>query len=86
MACRRMMGWCDASAVSQPDTGPEGEPDDLCEPHDWTREGTDGFLGHSRCQGRTAGWGASRQRALLLMGVWCGAEQPTQRERQQGGV
>jgi len=24
--------------------------------HDWTRQGTEGFLGHAQCQGQTPGW------------------------------
>jgi hypothetical protein len=40
---------------------------------DWTRQGTDGFLGHERGQGQTSGLEARRQGALILMGVWCGA-------------
>src|SRR5215813_7286915 len=64
MACHRIVEWCDASAVSQTETGPEREPSDLCETHGWTRQGTDGFLGHSRCQGRTSGLGARRPKGL----------------------
>jgi hypothetical protein len=45
----------------------------LCAVYDWTRQGTDGFLGHDRCQGQTFGSPARRQGALILMGGWCGA-------------
>jgi hypothetical protein len=45
-----------------------------CDVHDWTRQGTEGFLGHTRCQGQTSGEDARRQRALILMGGWCGAQ------------
>ena len=55
-----MMGGGDASAVSHADTGPAREPRDLSEGHDWTRQGTDGFLGHTACQGQTGGSSASR--------------------------
>jgi hypothetical protein len=41
---------------------------------DWTRQGIDGFLGHDTCQGQTSRLRARRQQALILMGVWCGAE------------
>jgi hypothetical protein len=44
----------------------------LCAVVDWTRQGTDGFLGHDRCQGQTFGSQARRHEALILMGGWCG--------------
>jgi len=44
------------------------EPRDLYIVHDWTRQGTEGFLGHGACQGPTSGAGARRQEALSLMG------------------
>ena len=74
MACHCTAQWCDASAVSPGKGGPAREPCDLSAGHDWTRQGTEGFLGHPRCQGRTAGEKASRQEALNLMGGWCGAQ------------
>ena len=55
-----MMGGGDASAVSYAETGPAREPRDLSEGHNWTRQGTDGFLGHTACQGQTVGSSASR--------------------------
>jgi|RhiMetdeSRZDD1v2_1073273.scaffolds.fasta_scaffold713590_2 hypothetical protein len=73
MASLRVMESGDASAVSQVETGPAREPWHLCAVADWTRQGTDGFLGHDKCQGQTFGWQARRQGALSLMGVWCGA-------------
>src|SRR6516162_11444527 len=79
-ACRRMAEWCDASAVSPVKVGPTREPCDLDAVHDWTRQGTEGFLGHRRCQGQTSGDEARRQEALILMGDWCGASEPTPRE------
>jgi hypothetical protein len=54
------MRGCDASAVSHADTGPAREPYNLSEGHDWTRQGTDGFLGHATCQGQTLGFTARR--------------------------
>ena len=48
--------------------------------HDWTRQGTEGFLGYAQCQGQTSGLGARRHEALNLMGDWCGASEPTPRE------
>ena len=42
-------------------------------PGSWTRQGTDGLLGHDRCQGQTCGWQARRQEAWSLMGGWGGA-------------
>jgi hypothetical protein len=63
----------DASAVSHVETGPFREPCHLCAVYDWTRQGTDGFLGHDRCQGQTFGSQARRHEALILMGGWCGA-------------
>ena len=47
--------------------------------HDWTRQGTEGFLGHSQCQGQTSGARARRHEALILMGDWCGALELTPR-------
>jgi len=47
--------------------------------HAWTRQGTEGFLGHAQCQGQTSGLGARRHEALNLMGDWCGASEPTPR-------
>ena len=44
----------------------------MCVVYDWTRQETDGFLGHDRCQGQTCGWQARRPEALHLMGGWCG--------------
>ena len=42
--------------------------------YSWTRSGTDGFLGHRRCQG-VAGLLWVRPRQLLIqMGVWCGSD------------
>src|SRR4029450_6782400 len=43
-----------------------------CAVDEWPREGTDGFLGHDRCQGQTCGAPARRPEALLLMGGGCG--------------
>src|SRR2546427_11136623 len=63
----------DASAVSRGETGPFREPGHLCAVYDWTRQGTDGFLGHDRCQGQTSGLRARRHEAWILMGGWCGA-------------
>ena len=45
-----------------------------CDVHDWTRQGTEGFLGYTRCQGQSSGEDARRQRALVLMDGWCGAQ------------
>src|SRR6266496_5233017 len=73
MACRRMADLCDASAVSPIKVGPAREPYYLYAVHDWTRQGTEGFLGHPRCQGQTSGEEARRHEALILMGDWCGA-------------
>jgi hypothetical protein len=75
-----MVEWCDASAVSPVKVGPAREPCDLYAVHDWTRQGTEGFLGHPRCQGQTSGDEARRPEALILMGDWCGASEPTPRE------
>ena len=80
MACHRMVTWCDASAVSLGKSGPAREPEDLYAVHHWTRQGTEGFLGHQRCQGPTSGATARRHEALILMGGWCGASEPTPRE------
>ena len=73
MACHRRVETGDASAVSHGKTGPFREPGHVCAVNDWTREGTDGFLGHHRCQGQTLGEQARRHEALILMGGWCGA-------------
>jgi len=72
-ALHRIVEAGDASAVSHVETGPFREPWHLWAVYDWTRQGTDGFLGHERCQGQTSGLGARRHGALILMGVWCGA-------------
>jgi len=68
-----MAELCDASAVSPVKVGPVREPYDLYVVYDWTRQGTEGFLGHRRCQGPTSGARARRHEALILMGDWCGA-------------
>src|SRR5215211_6218050 len=86
MACHRMIAWCDASVVSLGKSGPAREPEDLYAVHNWTRQGTEGFLGHRRCQGPTSGVTARRHEALILMGGWCGAAEPTPRERKHGCV
>src|SRR5262252_7605651 len=52
--------------------------------YDWTRQGTDGFLGHDRCQGPTSGLAAGRHGALILMGVWCGAQMADTTRRKTG--
>src|SRR5262245_60872506 len=39
----------------------------------WPRQGTDGLLGHERCQGQTSGLAAGRQGALSLRGGGGGA-------------
>jgi hypothetical protein len=75
-----MAELCDASAVSPIKVGPAREPYYLYAVHDWTRQGTEGFLGHPRCQGQTSGSAARRHEALILMGDWCGASKPTPRE------
>jgi len=59
-----MAELCDASAVSPGKGGPVREPCDLDAVHDWTRQGTEGFLGHPRCQGQTSGARARRHAAL----------------------
>jgi len=68
-----MAELCDASAVSPVKVGPVWEPCYLYAVHAWTRQGTEGFLGHGRCQGQTSGAAARRHEALILMGDWCGA-------------
>src|SRR6266566_7696615 len=73
MAYHRIVESCDASAVSPVKVGPEREPGYLYAVPDWTRQGTEGFLGHGWCQGPTSGKNARRQGALILMGGWCGA-------------
>jgi hypothetical protein len=75
-----MAELCDASAVSPVKVGPAREPCYLYVVHDWTRQGTEGFLGQPRCQGLTSGDEARCQEALILMGDWCGASEPTPRE------
>src|SRR5215831_20321464 len=79
MPCHCMAQWCDASAVSPIKVGPAREPYYLYAVHAWTRQGTEGFLGHPRCQGQTSGPAARRHEALILMGDWCGASKPTPR-------
>jgi hypothetical protein len=54
--------------------------------HAWTRQGTEGFLGHAHGQGQTSGLGARRHEALHLMGDWCGASEPTPRACKHGCV
>lgn len=56
----------------------------LCAVHDWTREGTDGFLGHDRCQGPMSGLRARHHGALILMGVWCGAQMADTTQKKTG--
>ena len=85
MACYRMVESCDASAVSLGKSGPAREPHHLYAVHDWTRQGTEGFLGHRRCQGQTSGARARRQGALILMGGWCGAQGADITTRKTGG-
>ena len=75
-----MAELCDASAVSPVKGGPREGAMYLYVVHDWTRQGTEGFLGHAQCQGQTSGLGARRPEALNLMGDWCGASEPTPRE------
>ena len=77
MAYHRIVESCDASAASPGKGGPAREPYDLYAVHEWTRQGTEGFLGQPRCQGQTSGDEARRQEALILMGDWCGASEPT---------
>jgi hypothetical protein len=55
------------------ETGPFRKPGHLCASLRLTRQGTDGVLGHDRCQGQTSGLRARRQEALILRGGWCGA-------------
>src|SRR5262245_7149524 len=86
MAYHRSVESGDASAMSHKKTGPFGEPEHLCVVSDWIWQGTDGFLGHGRCQGRTVGLGASRHEALILMGLGAAPTRPTPGERQQGCV
>jgi len=74
MAHHRIVESCDASAVSPGKGGPAREPCDLYAVHAWTRQGTEGFLGHGACQGPTSGSRTRRQCALILMGGWCGAQ------------
>src|SRR5215467_6776634 len=84
MAHHRIVGSCDAFAVSPIKVGPVREPRDLYAVHDWTRQGTEGFLGHSVCQGPTSGSRARRQCALSLMGDWCGAQAADTTTRKTG--
>ena len=79
-----MAELCDASAVSPIKVGPEREPCYLYAVHDWTRQGTEGFLGHGWCQGPTSGKNARRQGALILMGVWCGVRTADTTQRKTG--
>jgi len=81
-----MVKFCDASAVSPRKGGPVREPQYLYAVHDWTRQGTEGFLGHRRCQGQTSGSWARRHEALILMGDWCGALEPTPQAWKHGCV
>src|SRR5438034_8642315 len=74
MTYHRIVESCDASAVCPIKVGPVREPRYLYAVHDWTRQGTEGFLGHGACQGPTSGSRARRQGALSLMGDWCGAQ------------
>ena len=77
MAYCRLAEFGDASAVSPRKGGPAGEPEYLYAVRDWTRQGTEDFLGHGSCQGQTPGENARRQYALILMGGWCGTSKPT---------
>jgi len=54
-ASHRRVASGDASAVRHGATGPCREPGHVCAGDDWTRQGTDGFLGHDRCQGQRSG-------------------------------
>jgi hypothetical protein len=45
MAYCRLAEFGDASAVSPRKGGPAGEPEYLYAVRDWTRQGTEGFLG-----------------------------------------
>ena len=83
-ASLRVMESGDASAVSPRETGPAREPWHVCAGADWTRQGTDGFLGHERCQGQTCGWQARRPEALSLRGGWCGARTADTTRKQTG--
>ena len=74
----------DASAVSHGETGPAREPWPLYAVANWTRQGTDGFLGHERCQGQTSGLRVRRHGALILMGVWCGAQMTDTTQKKTG--
>jgi len=86
MAYCRLAEFGDASAVSPGKGGPAREPEYLYAVHDWTQQGTEGFLGHSWCQGLTSGAAARRHEALILMGGWCGASKPTPRIWKHGCV
>src|SRR5215216_4005043 len=84
MAGHRIVESCDASAVSPEKGGPAREPRSLDAVQHWTRQGTEGFLGHGACQGRTSGASARRQGALSLMGDWCGAQAADTTTRKTG--
>src|SRR6266436_6197498 len=84
MVYRRMAELCDASAMSPVKVGPAREPGYLYAVHDWTRQGTEGFLGHGACQGQPSGSRARRQRALSLMRDWCGAKAADTTTRKTG--
>src|SRR5262245_38861579 len=84
MAYHRIVESCDASAVSPGKGGPAREPCDLYAVHAWTRQGTEGFLGHRACQGPTSGARTRRPCALSLMGGWCGAQAAGTTIRQTG--
>src|SRR5215217_5506349 len=84
MAGHRLVESCDASAVSPRKGGPVREPRYLYAVHDWTRQGTEGFLGHRVCEGPTSGSRARRQCALSLMGDWCGTQEAGTTTRQTG--
>jgi hypothetical protein len=73
----RLAAFGDASAVRRRKSGPAREPGALSAVHDWTRQGPAGLLGHRRCQGQPSGVTARRHEALILMGAWCGAAEPT---------
>src|SRR5262249_47751432 len=63
----------DASAVRYGETGSAKAPWPVGAVSAWTRQGTDGVLGHDRCQGQTCGGHARRHEALGLRGGWGGA-------------
>src|SRR5262249_48028820 len=86
MACRRMAAWGDASAVRPGNGGAGRERYELDAVPAWTRQGTEGFLGHRRGQGETSGAAARRHEAVILMGDWCGASELTPRAGNHGCV